>query len=253
MANENWIRASIVSKALAETSKGVAASQPDPADPTKRKGWQRLLDYFHLAAPGVWNDPDITNLHANTPDWCGIFALWAIKSGGVSWVGNWQQGQGIASVAGMMGTDSPLPGDVTAMKESPQHMSLVYAVTGNTVQTIDGNSTNGGVTGPSGPKSTSSFTAGFFTAFPSPVGRWSVQVGVWSWVYTFNKDGTARWSDIRTPPTQSGGGTWDKSGDFLEISWDTGAIEQWDLPLKFNGQQGNLVGQGRIITASKMR
>jgi len=132
-------------------------------------------------------------------------------------------------------------------------MDLVYSVAGNSIQTIDGNSTNGGVTGPSVLKLMTSFTAGFFTAFPSPIGKWSVQVGVWTWIYTFNKDGTAKWSDIRRPPTQSGGGRWEKTGDFLEISWDTGTREQWDLPLKFNGQGGNLVGQGRIITASKMR
>jgi hypothetical protein len=153
----------------------------------------------------------------------------------------------------MIPTSSPLPGDVGAIKEAPQHMDLVYTITGKSIQTIDGNSINGGVTGPSSLKTISSFTAGFFTAFPSPVGRWSVQVGVWAWIYTFNRDGTAKWTDIRTPPAQSGGGKWDKSGDFLEISWDTGTREQWDLPLKFNGQQGNLVGQGRIITARKMR
>jgi hypothetical protein len=67
MANENWTRASIVSSALAETSKGVAASLPDPADPTKRKGWERLLDYFHKAAPGIWNDDDITKVTETFP------------------------------------------------------------------------------------------------------------------------------------------------------------------------------------------
>jgi len=102
MATENWIRASIVSSALAETSKGVAAALPDPGDPTKRKGWERLLDYFHKSAPGVWADNDITKFKGQIPDWCGIFALWAIKTGGVSWVGTWRRGHGIASVPGMI-------------------------------------------------------------------------------------------------------------------------------------------------------
>jgi hypothetical protein len=253
MANENWVRASIISSALAETSKGVAASQPDPADPAKRKGWERLLEYFHRAAPGAFQDDDITKLQGNIPDWCGIFALWAIKTGGVSRVGTWQRGKGIASVSGMMPTDSPLPGDVGAMKEDPGHMDIVYSVNGGSIQTIDGNSTNGGVTGPSAVKLKTSFSAGFFTAFPSPVGTWNVQVGALTWIYTFNKDGTAKWSDIQSPPTQSGGGKWDKTGDFLEIFWDNGSREQWDLPLRFHGQQGNLAGQGRIITANKVR
>jgi len=252
MANESWIRASIASLALAETSSGVAASQPDPADPTRRKGWRRLLDYFHTAAPGVYNDENIKTLHKEIPDWCGIFALWAIKSGGASWVGTWRDGQGIASVPGMFPTTSPQPGDVGAVREFPQHMDIVYSVVGNIVLTIDGNSTNGAVTGPSS-QSKQHFTAGFFTAFPSPVGTWKVQVGAWTWIYTFRSDGTAQWTDIRQPPTQSGSGTWDKTGDVLEISWDTGSREQWDMPLKFRGQQGNLVGQGRIITADKIR
>jgi hypothetical protein len=161
MANENLIRASIVSRALAETSKGVAALQPDPADPTKRRGWERLLDYFHTAAPGVYKDANITRFHGPIPDWCGIFALWAIKASGVSWVGTWQDGKGIASVSGMIPTSSPLPGDVGAIKEAPQHMDLVYTITGKSIQTIDGNSINGGVTGPSSLKTINSFTAGF--------------------------------------------------------------------------------------------
>lgn len=263
MASENWIRASIVSSALFETSKGVAASLPDPADPTKRKGWQRLLEYFHLAAPGLWSDDDITRFRGNIPDWCGIFALWTIKTGGVSWTGTWRMSRGIAAVSGMIPTTSPQPGDVACVAEDPQHMALVYAVTGNSILTIDGNSTNGGVTGPNGPKARTSFTAGFYTAFLSPVGTWNVQVGPWTWIYTFHKDGTAKWTDIRQPPTQSGGGKWDNTGDFLEISWDSctdvrsdkhpGSQEQWDLPLKFSGQHGTLIGQGRIITASKLR
>ena len=253
MANENLMRASIISNALAETSKGIAASQADPSDATKRKGWERLLDYFHTAAPGVYQDANITKFHGPIPDWCGIFALWAIKTSGVSWVGTWQDGKGIASVSGMIPTASPLPGDVGAIKEDPQHMDVIYSVNGNAIQTIDGNSTNGAVTGPSAIKTIASFTAGFFTAFPSPVGQWSVQVGAWAWIYTFHRDGTARWTDIRKPPTQSGGGRWDKSGDFFEITWDTGSREQWDLPLKVTGERGSLVGQGRIITANKIR
>jgi hypothetical protein len=153
----------------------------------------------------------------------------------------------------MIPTSSPLPGDVGCIREAPQHMDIVYSVTGSSILTIDGNSTNGGVTGPSVPKSITSFTAGFFTACLSPVGTWNVRVGSWSWIYTFNKDGSAKWTDIRQPSGQSGRGTWEKTGHFLEISRDTGSREQWDLPLKSSGQLGNLVGQGRIITASKAR
>jgi len=250
MANEDKIRSTITSFALAEVSKEVDSSGVDPADSTKRKGWERLREYFRVAAPGLFDEATIIKAHAGITDWCGIFALWAIKTGGVSWVGTWVKYQGISSVPGMKRTNAPQPGDVAAKTEH-QHMALVYSVSGDSIQTIDGN--NGGkLTGPSRLQSKSIFDAGFYTAFPSPVGRWSVQVGSWSWFYTFNQDGTARWSDIRTPPNESGRGSWEKAGEFLEIRWDIGAHEQWELPLKSKDQRGTLVGQGPIITANKV-
>jgi hypothetical protein len=200
-------------------------------------------------------------------DWCGIFALWAIKKGGVGGgLGVWKKGSGISSVPGMFQTSSPLKGDVAAAtlykdgKPNGAHMDLVFSVSadGRSIQTIDGND-GGKVTGPSSAKSKTSFTSGFYTAFLSPVGTWDVKIGDYNWIYTFNRDGTAKWSDIKPRPEMSGGGTWDNSGDVLKISWDPvppktiGSVEQWDTPLKVSGQQGNFVGQGRIITANKRR
>jgi hypothetical protein len=142
---------------------------------------------------------------------------------------------------------------VTAQTAMPQHMSLVHSVDGGFVKTIDFNDSGGTVTGPSGNKAKSTFTAGFFTAFPSPVGKWRVRVGAWTWFYQFSADGTARWTDIRLPPTQSGKGRWEKAGSVMKISWETGSEERWDLPLKPNGQQGELLGQGRIVSADRVR
>jgi hypothetical protein len=249
--DENAVRWSIVTLAQAEPAKGVDSGQADPADPTKRKGWEQLKEYFGTAAPGVWSDDVVTKAGAaGLPDWCGIFALWAIKKGGASWIGTWRQGSGILAVSGMTRTSDPRAGDVTFMNADPQHMSLVFsAPDANHVSTIDGNN-NGRVTGPSKLQLNSSFD-GFVTAFPSPAGTWDVQVGAWTWVYRFAPDGTARWTDIRLPPQQSGGGTWMKIDDSLVISWDTGSTEKWDLPLQTKGQRGELMNQGRIITANK--
>lgn len=106
-----------------------------------------------------------------------------------------------------------------------------------------------------------------------PVGTWNVQVGSWTWIYTFNTDGTAKWTDIRRPPIESGGGNWYipppdwvGTGRYLEISWGDwtdrsgkrhpGSREQWVLPLKSSGQQGTLVGKApgpqSMITANKV-
>ena len=103
-----------------------------------------------------------------------------------------------------------------------------------------------------------------------PVGTWSVQVGVWTWIYTFNRDNTVNWTDIRRPPLQSGSGHWDIRPDGLWIDWNPpkgtlpgtlGSQERWDLPLKFSEQHGTLLKQadgkplppeGRKITANKV-
>jgi hypothetical protein len=263
MVDESLIRQKIVDLAVAETKLGIAASLADPSDSTKRKGWQRLKEYFDTAAPSIWSDNVIENAGASgLPDWCGIGALWAVKTGGAPGVGTWIQGSGISSVSGMSKTDTPLPGDITAQVAAPQHMSLVHSVDGPFVKTIDFNDVDGTVTGPSSNKAKTSFTAGFFTAFPSPVGKWRVQVGVWTWLYRFKADGSAAWSDIRQPPTESGTGQWEKTGSVMKITWaqwrdargvlQPGGEEHWDLPLQPKGQQGELVGQGRIISADRV-
>ncbi len=223
MANEKQIRDLIVSLALAETTKDIAASQADPADRAKRKGWERLKVYFDTAAPNVY--PNILKFPPQATDWCGIFALWALKAAGTPGadkpLGTWTDTQGIGQVPGMLPTSSPQKGDVAAVAEGSQHMDLVFSVSadGRSIQTIDGNDAGGTVTGPSTSKPKTNFTAGFFTAFLSPVGTWDVKIGDYNWIYTFNRDGTARWSDIKPRPEMSGGGTWDNSGDFLKISW----------------------------------
>jgi hypothetical protein len=93
---------------------------------------------------------------------------------------------------------------------------------------------------------------GFFPTFPTPVGRWKVKVGVWNWVYVFYEDHTADWRDIVRPGTAKGRGKWLQHHNLMRIEWDTGSVEDWDLPLQRDKQTGTLIGQGRIISAQKV-
>jgi len=251
----------------------VAAALADKRDPTRRRGWDRLTDYFGVVTNGFESPENIEFLvdrqgrKRPLKDWCGIFALCAIRKildpqanrlagdrNEHQWAGDWTtaiSSQGLNGVWNLEQTSSPGPGDIACVRDN-NHMSLIVEVNGGLIKKIDGNSNFGGVIGPSETgKAKSSFDSGFFTAFASPAGTWEVQVGVWNWLYSFHNDGKANWSDIRTPPQQTGVGTWKKKNNFMEINWDTGACEQWDLPLRRNGQLGNLVGQGRIVKAQK--
>jgi len=81
------------------------------ADLRLRWGYQKLLNYFRTSAPKpghlgetVFNEDDISYLTdpgnlAPCPHWCGIFALWAIKTAGMS-VGDWVVSKGISVVSG---------------------------------------------------------------------------------------------------------------------------------------------------------
>ena len=118
-------RIAVVAVARAEASiPGVAAKLPggkDPADARKRSfrmGHTRLLKYFRAtgaASATPFMEAAVTDLEkqgqlAPMPHWCGIFALWAVKTAGMN-VGGWNLGKGISSVAGFRQTWTPGPGE----------------------------------------------------------------------------------------------------------------------------------------------
>lgn len=105
----------------------------------KRVGAQYLLDYFHVAAPGVWPDSVIETAGAKMPSWCGIFAVWAHKKAGKD-IGNWQMGRGVSAFGKLQQTSSPSPGDIGYIHKPYQHHCIVVKVEGGNVHTIDGNS-----------------------------------------------------------------------------------------------------------------
>jgi hypothetical protein len=162
-------RTSIVAAAQGELGK-VQARLNDGTG--KRVGAERLLEYFHIAAPEVWDDSIIETAGAKMPSWCGIFSVWAHKKAGKD-VGNWQMGKGVSAFGTLTQTDSPQPGDIGYIHEPNQHHALVKEVAGDTIHTIDGNSgLNSEVIENAKPRSEYS---GFLTAFGGGSATGSVQ------------------------------------------------------------------------------
>ena len=144
----------------------VHAKYPGGVDPvnnkTYRQGYERLMMYFSTSAPApgmpgstYYGDDNVRYLPSwfgkkkgdTIKAWCGIFALWVVKSSGlVGFVGNWKDGSGIASVPGIVGTSTPHRGDI-AYKDDQNHHAVVYDVVsgpmGTRIVTIDGNSGSG--------------------------------------------------------------------------------------------------------------
>jgi CHAP domain len=171
LPTEDPRRQKIISIAMSQVGsvRAKAAGEPDETGRATRVGWQQLKQYFDLAAPGSWSDETIKyHKQPGLPAWCGIFALWTLKEAGID-VGNWQPTKGISSVKNIRTTSNPQPGDIAYTEfdqkgERVQHHAIVWKIEGNTVYTIDGNSsTQSEVTGPNS-KSRQAFTA-FYTAF----------------------------------------------------------------------------------------
>src|SRR6185295_7799817 len=105
----------------------------------KRVGADRLLEYFNVAAPGVWPDSIIETAGAEMPAWCGIFSVWAHKKAGKD-IGNWEMGKGVSAFGTLTQTDDPQPGDIGYIDQPYQHHCIVVSIEGDTVHSIDGNS-----------------------------------------------------------------------------------------------------------------
>lgn len=120
-------------------------------------GHEKLLKYFRIAAPkaGAINQTYYSEYNIRylvvplkiepMPHWCGIFALWAIKTAMVP-VGTWVDGGGIGSVSGfkLINKTSAAPGDVGYIHTPFQHHFLIEQVFVQSgvkwVKTIEGNS-----------------------------------------------------------------------------------------------------------------
>ena len=149
----------------------IAAKRLD-ADGT-RVGWEKLEQIFELAAPAYLELPGFREqtLKRNAsvgqggiPHWCGIFALWALKSAGVD-VGEWKIGSGISSVRNVrpVSASAIKLGDIAYIDQPFQHHAIVTNASGGSVETIDGNTSPDSTIAEKQPRSMTSFDA-FYTA-----------------------------------------------------------------------------------------
>ena len=129
-------------------------------DGGKRFGSDRLLEYFHLAAKGVWPDDVIEDPNKKMPEWCGIFAVWAIKKAGID-VGNWVIGRGVMDHSTLKEVSEPKQGDIGYIQRPFNHQCIIDKIEGDTIVSIDGNQTAGAISERRRPRTT-------FTAFFSP-------------------------------------------------------------------------------------
>ncbi len=134
--DEASIRDRVLQIAHQELGK-VEASKTDASG--RRIGYERLLEYFHLAAPGEWPDGVIKFKRPGFPSWCGIFSVYTIKTAGID-LGNWQMGKGVSAFNSLKVTNNPKPGDIGYIDQPYQHHCIVTEVSGDTVKSIDGNS-----------------------------------------------------------------------------------------------------------------
>lgn len=180
--SESAIRDRILN--LAQGEIGKVKSKIDDGSGNKT-GYERLLEYFDTAAPGVWPEEVIKSIKyqgpsfgpgnsdkdgspssgdqggAKFPHWCGIFAIWATKKAGKD-VGNWEPGRGVLDQGKLGTTTSPKPGDIGYINKPKQHHSIIKEVNGDTIISIDGNSGVGEVKEVT---RTRKAYSGFFTAF----------------------------------------------------------------------------------------
>ena len=93
--------------------------------------------------------------------WCGLFATWAYRQAGATL--RWVIGPPYGIAWAMTRTSDPQPGDLAYIDQPYQHHAIVESIDGDTINTIDGNSTGGLVARNSRPRNA-------FTAFYSVQG-----------------------------------------------------------------------------------
>jgi len=140
-----------------------------------RKGWETLTEIFSVGMPSFpkqvikylkygTNNGDKPNPNGLV-SWCGIFATWAVKTGGGD-ASAWGGGNTIVNMKKI--TRDPKPGDVGYFT-AKSHMCIIASVNGDTIETIDGNSFDAGAGG-SGAITTTMRARGSFAGFFNNVG-----------------------------------------------------------------------------------
>jgi len=144
----------------------VAAAADETGDRT-RQGWE----IFNVAFPsfpkqiikyikyGKNNGKEGSNPNGLV-SWCGIFATWAVMTGGGN-CGTWDGGPRCSAMNKI--TRDPKPGDVGYFTANSHHC-IIASVNGDQIETIDGNSYDGS-SGGNGAITSRMRSRGDFTAF----------------------------------------------------------------------------------------
>ena len=186
--------------AKAKTMEGkINAKKPGPDG--YRTGWQHLLEIFKstfgedkiisgsggTAIPGTVAEMDIKKYREATgvqivdpkntdrtisgnrdsmPSWCGIFVFWALNKSGVP-MPKWKLGQNVIKPEAVNPPGYiPKPGDI-AWRKAYSHFAIVESVSGDTVKTVNGNTSGSDNMG--GQVQTSEHKLSNWTAFFSPL------------------------------------------------------------------------------------
>ncbi|HTQ06504.1 MAG TPA: hypothetical protein VMI54_21740 [Polyangiaceae bacterium] len=132
---------------IGQVSAKEAVTPPDGGLRT-RVGADRLDEYFSVSFGDAYTaalKASVRQASLELPSWCGIFALWALKSAGVA-CKSWHLGSGIAAI--LKPTTAPVAGDVAFLNGAGMHMCLVLETTPDELVSIDGNTdADGGPTG----------------------------------------------------------------------------------------------------------
>ena len=144
-------RQAIVSAARSKIGSVFSDVAGDVVDGEKtRKGWESLTEIFDLAFPSFpkqiikfikygKNNGKTANPNGLV-SWCGIFATWAVMTGGGN-AGTWTSGNRVSAMNKI--TRDPKPGDVGYFDDWTKHHCIIAAVDGDRIETIDGNSYDG--------------------------------------------------------------------------------------------------------------
>lgn len=140
---------------------GEEVELPDAAGKTKKvkacRGHQLYRRiWLESASTAMVNsqggEAGVADYKATKASWCGIFANWVLSKTGLSGA-KWESGGGnmpwyntglADSVDPKSKQADPKPGDVAYAMSHSQHFCIVANVSGNTVITVDGNTSSGG-------------------------------------------------------------------------------------------------------------
>lgn len=70
------------------------------------------------------------------------------------------------------------------------------------------------------------------------VGVWKVTANGKIYKYAFYDNGSCSWWKNMNMLNPDGAGRWSINGDYLEINWDSGSYERWDMPISTENQKG---------------